>query len=235
VKLSSSGQTSSNRRQLAAEIVAVFEQAYSDAKCALEYGNPLELLIATILSAQCTDERVNSVTRNLFSIYRSAADYAAASIEALERAVRPAGFFRNKARSIQGACRILVERFNSQVPDTMEELLGLPGVARKTANVVLGVAYGKAEGVVVDTHVFRISRRLGLSSLDTPERVERDLMVFIPRECWIAFSHQAIMHGRRVCRAQRPMCPNCPVASLCQSPDKVVVLDEPDPKRGKSK
>lgn len=204
------------------QILHGLDSAYPDAKCALLYGSPLELLIATILSAQCTDERVNLVTRNLFVKYRMPADYARAPREVLETDIRSTGFYRNKAKSIQGACTMIQERFGGSVPDTMGELLQLPGVARKTANVVLGVAYGKAEGIVVDTHVFRVSRRLDLTTSETPENVERNLMQIVPRNRWISFSHQIILHGRTVCKARKPLCPVCPVEKVCESKDKTL-------------
>lgn len=204
------------------QILAQFDAVFPDAQCALHYSTPLELLIATILSAQCTDERVNLVTEDLFRKYQSAEDYARAPSEVLENDIRSTGFYRNKAKNIQGACQLLVNKFHSTVPDTMEELLLLPGVARKTANVVLGVAFHKAEGVVVDTHVFRISRRLGLSNGKTPENVEKDLMEILPRGRWISFSHQVILHGRKSCKARKPLCPECPIEHLCTSEDKQI-------------
>ena len=199
------------------EILRRLRETYPDAECALHHRNPLELLVATILSAQCTDERVNQVTRELFRRYRTAEDYAQADLEALEQAIRPTGFYRNKARHIQGAARMILERFQGKVPETMEELLQLPGVARKTANVVLGVAFHKAEGIVVDTHVKRIARRLDLTHAQDPVKIERDLMAIIPREHWIDFGHQLIWHGRRICHARHPDCPNCPLNDLCPS------------------
>jgi endonuclease III len=203
-------------------ILEGLEKSYPDAQCALRHRNPLELLVATILSAQCTDERVNVVTQDLFRKYRNPKDYAAVPPELLEMDIRPTGFFRNKTKSIQGACRMILEKFDGSVPGTMEELLLLPGVARKTANVVLGVAFKKAEGIVVDTHVYRVSRRLDLTRSETPENIERDLMQIIPRNKWIAFSHEMILHGRNICKARKPQCPECPVASLCYSEDKVI-------------
>jgi endonuclease-3 len=208
-------------------ILARFRSAYPDACCALDHGNPLELLIATILSAQCTDERVNIVTRELFRKYRKPEDYLRVSAEELESDIRPTGFFRNKARSVQGACRKILEDFQGRVPQTMGALVTLPGVARKTANVVLGVSFGKSEGIVVDTHVFRVSHRLDLSHAETPEKVEIDLMRLIPGERWIAFSHEAIFHGRRVCQARRPLCRGCPVEDICHSEDKIMSLTPP--------
>jgi endonuclease III len=203
-------------------ILAGLDSKYPNAQCALIHGNPLELLVATILSAQCTDERVNIVTRELFRKYRSPQDYVNAPREALENDIRSTGFYHNKAKSIQGACRMILEKFAGTVPNTMEELLELPGVARKTANVVLGVAFGKAEGIVVDTHVFRVSRRLDLTNADTPERIEADLMRSMPRNRWISFSHQMILHGRHACKARKPICSSCPVEKVCYSKDKIV-------------
>lgn len=203
-------------------ILRKLDRAYPDAQCALVHCNPLELLIATVLSAQCTDERVNIVTRELFRKYRTAEDYVHIPPETLEADIRPTGFFRNKAQSIRGACRMILEKFGGAVPDTMEELIQLPGVARKTANVVLGVAFGKAEGIVVDTHVFRVSRRLGLTQSETPENIERDLMQIIPRDRWISFSHQMILHGRLACKARKPLCLTCPLEKECDAEDKLL-------------
>jgi endonuclease III len=203
------------------QILDGLSHAYQDAQCALLHSNPLELLVATILSAQCTDARVNIVTRDLFGKYRLPHDYVRVRQEELEGDVRSTGFYRNKAKSIRGACAMIMERFGGTVPDSMEELLQLPGVARKTANVVLGVAFGKAEGIVVDTHVFRTSRRLELSASETPENVERDLMQIIPKDRWIAFSHQMILHGRTTCKARNPLCVRCPVATVCESAEKI--------------
>ncbi len=213
-------KTVSKQADRTKRILKQFDRAYPDAQCALRFRTPLELLIATILSAQCTDERVNLVTRDLFNKYTSPSDYAGAETETLENEIRSTGFFRNKTKNIQGACRKIQETFGGEVPDTMEKLLQLPGVARKTANVVLGVAFKKATGVVVDTHVFRVSRRLGLSNAKTPENVERDLMRILPQSRWIAFSHQTILFGRQICRARKPLCSRCPVEDLCTSVDK---------------
>jgi endonuclease III len=201
-------------------ILAGLDLAFPNAQCALNHRNPLELLVATILSAQCTDARVNLVTQELFRKYRAPKDYLSVSQEELEADIRSTGFFHNKAKSIRGAASLLLEKFRSQVPDSMEELVQLPGVARKTANVVLGVAYGKAEGIVVDTHVFRVSRRLDLSDSNTPEDIERDLMKLIPRDRWISFSHQMILHGRTTCKARKPLCPDCPLENVCGSEEK---------------
>jgi endonuclease III len=197
------------------KIIEGLEQEYPDAQCALDHKDPLQLLIATILSAQCTDVRVNLVTPELFRKYPSARDFANASQADLEKMIRSTGFFRNKAKNIKAACQRLVSEFQGQVPKTMEELLTLPGVARKTANVVLGTAYGIPSGVVVDTHVFRLSHRLGLTRANTPERAEQDLMKLIPPEEWINFSHRLIHHGRRVCTARNPQCPQCVLTELC--------------------
>ena len=190
---------------------------YSDAECALEHQEPIELLVATILSAQCTDKRVNMVTPALFARFRTTMDYAKADRQELEDMIRSTGFFRSKAKSIQGACAKIESEFGGQVPDTMEELVTLPGVGRKTANVVLGTAFGKNEGVVVDTHVTRISRRLGLTRQKDPVKIERDLMKKLPRKEWTMFSHRLIWHGRRLCKAARPRCPECRLAPLCPS------------------
>ncbi len=201
-------------------ILEGLDRAYPDARCALLYDTPLELLVATILSAQCTDARVNLVTRPLFRKYLSPRDYVRVPQEELEGDIRSTGFYRNKAKSIRGACAMILERFGGSVPDTMDALLQLPGVARKTANVVLGVAFRKAEGIVVDTHVFRVSRRLDLSGAETPENVERDLMRLVPRDRWISFSHQVILHGRTTCQARKPLCGGCLLETVCESPDK---------------
>ena len=199
----------------ASTIVRRLKQHYPNATCALDHSSPFELLVATILSAQCTDERVNKVTAELFRKYRRPEDYLAVSQEELERDVFQTGFYRNKARNIRGAARMIVEEFGGRVPDTMEELLTLPGVARKTANVVLGNAYGKAEGVVVDTHVGRLSRRLGLSENDDPVKVERDLVALVPQKEWVNLAHMLIMHGRTICTARAPRCPECFLLDIC--------------------
>lgn len=197
-------------------ILAGLKKAYPEAECALRHANPLQLLISTILSAQCTDKRVNLVTPELFRKYPSAEAFARASLPTLERMIHSTGFFRNKAKNIREACRRLVKDHNGQVPQSMDKLLQLPGVARKTANVVLGTAYGVASGVVVDTHVFRISRRLGLTRARTPEKVEQDLMAVIPAGEWINFSHRLIHHGRRICSARKPQCSLCALESHCR-------------------
>ena len=197
--------------------------AYPDAKCALDFDKPIQLLIATILSAQSTDKTVNTVTPALFRKFRTAEQFANADLSELENMVHSTGFFRNKARSIQGACRIIAEEHAGKVPQEMDQLLKLPGVARKTANVVLGVAFGRAEGVVVDTHVQRLSVRLNFTMESRPDKIEEDLMKLFPREKWIHLSHLLIHHGRAVCQARRPKCIECPIEDLCKSADKVMV------------
>ncbi len=199
------------------KIIDKLKKAYPDARCSLNFTNPLELLIATILSAQCTDERVNIVTRDLFRKYRSADDYVKVSRTELEEDIRSTGFYRNKARSIQGACEIISRKHEGRVPETMEDLLALPGVARKTANVVLGNAFGVVEGIVVDTHVDRLTHRLGLTEQKTAEKIEADLIRLVPRRYWIDFSHLLIYHGRRVCKARAPQCEECVIEKLCPS------------------
>lgn len=201
-------------------VVDTLEATYPEARCALDFRNPLQLLIATILSAQSTDKRVNMVTPALFKKYPTARAFARSDPEELESMIHSTGFFRNKAKHIREACRIIDEEHKGRVPDEMDVLLQLPGVARKTANVVLGVAFGKAEGVVVDTHVQRLSRRLGFSKESQPDKIERDLMRQLPRDKWINFSHVLILHGRQVCAAKRPDCTRCTVESLCESEDK---------------
>jgi len=191
------------------------DENYPGARTALEYETPLELLVATILSAQCTDERVNAVTRKLFRKYRSAGDYAEARLEELEEEIRPTGFFRNKAKSLVNCCRALVERHGGEVPKRLDELVELPGVGRKTANLVLGEAFG-VPGIVVDTHVKRVSNRLGLTDESDPEKIEKDLARLIPREKWTIFSSQLILHGRNVCTARKPRCGGCFLLDLCR-------------------
>jgi endonuclease-3 len=193
---------------------------YPDARCALEHRSPWELLVATILSAQCTDKRVNLVTPGLFAKYPTPRDFASVRPEVLANDIRSTGFFNNKAKSIVGAAKKVVSEFSGQVPRTLEELLTIPGAARKTANVVLGTAYGVASGVVVDTHVQRITRRLDLTRNTDPVKIERDLMQVIPKEKWILFSHQTILHGRALCVARNPRCAQCLLNSLCYAPDK---------------
>ena len=203
-------------------ILEKLEEVYPAATCALEHENPFQLLISTILSAQCTDERVNQVTKILFPKYATPEAFAYANPRELQQDIRPTGFFRNKTKSIIGASKKIVEEFGGQVPRTMEEILTLPGVARKTANVVLGTAYGIASGIVVDTHVQRLARRLDLSRNEDPKKIEQDLLQVIPQEKWILFSHQLIWHGRRVCQARKPRCVECNLERLCYSKDKTI-------------
>jgi endonuclease-3 len=206
-----------DEKKRAAKIIGQLKRAYPDARCSLNYSTPLELLIATILSAQCTDERVNLVTADLFRKYRGAEDYVRAAPAELERDIHSTGFFRNKAKAIQGACRMILEQHGGRVPENIEELIALPGVARKTANVVLGNAYEIASGVVVDTHVSRVSQRLKLTAHEQPEKIERDLIELVPRTDWIIFPHLLIAHGRAICKARTPLCAECPVEPLCPS------------------
>ena len=210
-------ETKAQKKDRTQEIVRLLKRAHPDAHCALNHSNAFELLIATILSAQCTDERVNIVTADLFRKYRKPEDYLKVRDTELQQDIKTTGFFRNKTKSIQGACKMLVEEFDSEVPRTMEELLTLPGVARKTANVVLGVAYGIAAGIVVDTHVSRLSHRLGLTKQKDAGKIETDLVNLVPKKDWIIFSHLLIFHGRRVCKARRPLCEECAVEKLCPS------------------
>lgn len=205
----------------ARRILRSLRRAYPVAECALVHSNALELLVATILSAQCTDIRVNAVSGELFRRFRTAKDYADADLETLESLIRSTGFFKNKAKSIRGACRKIVESFGGEVPSTLEELTQLPGVGRKTANVVLGTWFREPSGVVVDTHVGRIARRLGLTREEDPVKAERDLMGILSRKDWIRFSHMVIWHGRRVCVARNPRCEGCPLAVDCPSAGKV--------------
>ncbi|HWA95033.1 MAG TPA: endonuclease III [Terracidiphilus sp.] len=203
-----------------AAILKGLDEAYPDVECALNHRSPWELLVATILSAQCTDVRVNMVTPALFKRFPTPQAMAKASLPELEALIKTTGFFRNKAKSIQGAGKKISEDFGGKVPQTLAELITVPGAARKTANVVLGVCFNKAEGVVVDTHVFRISHRLGLAKGDTPQKVEQELMKILPQDRWISFSHQIIHHGRKVCDARKPKCDQCNLEQLCHSKDK---------------
>ncbi|HUK31766.1 MAG TPA: endonuclease III [Candidatus Acidoferrum sp.] len=215
----SSGKLRTDPKRVAA-ILANLEEAYPAATCELKHENAFQLLISTILSAQCTDVRVNEVTQTLYKKYTTPESFAYANPAELQQEIRPTGFFRNKTKSIMGASKKIVEEFGGKVPRTMEELLTLPGVARKTANVVLGTAFGIASGLVVDTHVMRLSDRLDLSHNTDPKKIEQDLMAIIPRDKWIVFSHQLIWHGRRVCQARKPRCAECNLESLCYSKDK---------------
>jgi endonuclease-3 len=196
-------------------IIRLLREHYPQARTALEFGNPLEILVATILAAQCTDERVNKITPALFRKYPSAAAFARADRSELENEIRSAGFFRNKAKSIVGAARRIVEAYGGAVPDSMAELVTLPGVARKTANIVLSAGYGKAEGIAVDTHAGRLSRRLGLSRHEDPVKVERDLMALVPDDDWLDFNFLLVEHGRALCRARKPSCPECFLRKYC--------------------
>jgi endonuclease-3 len=204
-------------KQRTQKIIARLKKEYPDAECSLKHTNALELLVATILSAQCTDERVNIVTSDLFGKYRTSDDYIKVPQTELEQDIRSTGFYRNKAKAIQGACKIISEQHDGRVPDKLEELLALPGVARKTANVVLGNAFGITSGVVVDTHVGRLSQRLGLTKNNQPEKIERDLMELVPKKEWIDFSHLLIYHGRKVCKARKPLCDECNIETHCPS------------------
>jgi len=209
--------TNSDDQNRTLKIIELLEKEHRDAKITLNHTNPLELLIATILSAQCTDERVNVVTKTLFKKHRSIEDYAGADLKELEQDIRSTGFYRNKARNVKKCCQIILDKFGSQVPKTMEEILELPGVARKTANIVLSNAYGVVEGIAVDTHVRRLSRRLGLTVNDNPDKIEKDLMKLVPRSKWTRFTELLIFHGRKTCTAKRPKCETCVVNKLCPS------------------
>ena len=210
-----SRETSAARSARLKKIIAALDRTYPEAHCELNHADPLQLLVATILSAQCTDKRVNLVTKELFKKYRLASDYANAPLSDLEQAVRTTGFFRNKAKNIKSCCAALVDKFGGRVPRTMEELHALAGVGRKTANVVLGNAFGINVGVVVDTHVARLSQRLGLTKQQTPEKIESELMALVPQKQWTLFSHWLIWHGRRRCAARKPDCASCEIKKLC--------------------
>jgi len=203
------------------EIMDTLEKIYPEAKTVLKFENPFQLLIATILSAQTTDERVNKVTSTLFKKFRRPEDFAKANLDEIMEEIKSVNFYRNKAKNIKKLCEILVKEFNGKVPDKIEELVKLPGVARKTANVVLSQAYGKAEGIVVDTHVVRVANRLGLTKNTDPEKIEKDFMKIIPREKWIEFPFRLILFGRNICKAKNPDCKNCPLNKICPSREKV--------------
>jgi endonuclease-3 len=215
-------QKAAERQQRLGKILQVLDGTYPAATCALVHKNAWQLLVATILSAQCTDKRVNAVTPGLFEKYPTLQDFAHANQEELARDVRSTGFFNNKARSLIGAAKKILGDYGGKVPRTMEEMLAIPGVARKTANVVLGTAYGIPSGVVVDTHVERLAQRLDLTKNTVPAKIEQDLMGLIPRERWILFSHQLILHGRALCVARKPKCADCPIEPLCYAKDKTV-------------
>jgi len=204
-------------RKRIGRIIEILRREYPESRTALEFNTPLQILVATILAAQCTDERVNQITPALFKKYPGAADFARADRAELEGEIRPTGFFRNKAKNIIGAAARIVNDFGGRVPDRMEDLITLPGVARKTANIVLSSGYGKAEGIAVDTHVKRLSCRLGLSKQQDPEKVERDLLKIVPQEDWLDFNYMTVNHGRKVCQARKPHCPQCSLRSLCPS------------------
>jgi endonuclease-3 len=206
-----------DRKTAALETIKRLEIVHPDAKIALNFSNPLELLIATILSAQCTDKRVNIVTKSLFKRYRTAQDYAKADLKTLEEEIKSTGFYHNKAKNIKKCCQMLVEKFNGQIPKTMDELLQLPGVARKTANIVLANAYGVVEGIAVDTHVRRLAKRLGLTDNENPDKIEKDLMEIVPQKSWARITDLLIFHGRRICTAKHPNCTDCVLNDFCPS------------------
>ena len=209
--------TTTELKQRVRKVIARLKRAYPDAKCSLNHSNAFELLIATILSAQCTDARVNIVTQDLFRKYRKPEDYLKVAPKELQHDIRTTGFFRNKTTTIQGTAKVLIEQYGGEVPQTMDELLELPGVARKTANVVLGNAFGISAGVVVDTHVTRLSHRLGLSQEKTAEKIEQDLIEIVPKKDWVIFPHLLIAHGRAICKARNPLCDECPIEKYCPS------------------
>jgi endonuclease-3 len=215
--LTRSMMTGSSNKARIVRIIDLLETVHPDARIALDHSNTLELLVATMLSAQCTDERVNMVTKSLFKKYRRAEDYADADLKQLERDIRPTGFYRNKAKNLKACSKMLVEKFSSNVPKTMKEMLELPGVARKTANIVLSNAYGVVEGIAVDTHVRRLAKRLGLTDNDDPSKIEWDLMKIVPENKWMRFTDLMIFHGRRICTAKKPKCAACVVNKLCPS------------------
>jgi endonuclease-3 len=213
-------KTAAERQQRAAAIIKALDQRYANVTCALHHRSAWELLVATILSAQCTDERVNKVTPGLFAKYPTMQDFAAVNVNELAADIRSTGFFNNKAKNIVGAAKTILTQFGGEIPRDIDQLLTVPGAARKTANVVLGTAFGIASGVVVDTHVSRISQRLDLTKEDNPVKIEQDLMKLVPRDHWIQFSHQVIHFGRELCAARKPKCGECPVERLCYSKDK---------------
>jgi endonuclease-3 len=215
-------KTAAERKARAARILARLDEMFPNVSCALHHSNPWELLVATILSAQCTDKRVNMVTPGLFSKYPTVSDFAHAHQDELANDIRSTGFFNNKAKSIKGAARKVLADFGGEIPRTIEEMLTIPGAARKTANVVLGTAFGIASGVVVDTHVQRIAARLDLTKQTSPDRIEKDLMKIVPKEKWILFSHQVIHHGRGLCAARKPRCGECPIEPDCYAKDKTL-------------
>jgi endonuclease-3 len=203
-----------NKKEKAIQIIEVFDKLYPDAQCSLEYNSPLQILVSTQLSAQCTDARVNMVAKNLYAKYKTAEDFANADIKELEEDIKSTGFYRNKAKNIMACCKILVQKYNGRIPDTMEELLELPGVGRKTANLVLYEIYG-VQGIVVDTHAKRLSNRIGFTKNDDPEKIEYDLQKIIPKLRWADFCHLLVFHGREVCKARKPECESCGISQLC--------------------
>lgn len=210
-----------NKKSRVIEIIKIFDKLYSDADCTLDYEDPLQLLISTQLAAQCTDARVNIVTKSLYKKYKTVHDFANADLSELEQDVKPTGFYRNKARNIKETCKILIEKFDGKVPDNLDDLLTLPGVGRKTANVVLGSAYG-IPGIVIDTHAKRLSNRIGLSKNTDPTKIEFDLMKIVPKESWSKFCHQLVFHGRAVCNARKPKCEECAILDYCDYGAKVI-------------
>ena len=211
------------------EIIEILRKNYPRSRTALKFETPLQIMVSTILSAQCTDERVNQITPALFKKYKTAADFASADREELEEEIRSTGFFRNKTKSIIGASKRIVEDFGGKVPDSMEELLTLPGVARKTANIVLSSSFKKVEGIAVDTHVKRLSQRLGLSKEKDPNKIERDLMATVPKEDWLDFNYMLVNHGRKICPARKPLCPSCDINHLCPSAEEFYSASELNP------
>jgi endonuclease III len=224
-------ETPEDKRKRAATIYRQLDRAYPEAKVALRFSNPLEMVIATVLSAQSTDAMVNKVTERLFQKYKTCEDYLAAKPGELEQDIHSTGFFNQKARSIRGLCRVILEEFGGQVPDTMDGLLKLPGVARKTANIVLGNSFGKVEGIAVDTHVHRLARRLGFTNADDPVKVERDLMALFPKAKWFRLTYLLIEHGRAVCKAPKPLCEQCVVSNLCPASRLPATAKKPAKKR----
>lgn len=216
-------------KQRIGEIIEILRKNYSRSRTALKFETPLQIMVSTILSAQCTDERVNMITPALFQKYKTAADFASADQGELEGEIRSTGFFRNKTKNIIGASKKIIEDFGGEVPDSMEELITLPGVARKTANIVLSSSFKKVEGIAVDTHVKRLSQRLGLSKEKDPNKIERDLMAIVPKEDWLDFNYMLVNHGRKICPARKPLCPSCDINRLCPSVEEFYSASELNP------
>lgn len=216
-------------KQRIGEIIEILRKNYSRSRTALKFETPLQIMVSTILSAQCTDERVNMITPALFQKYKTAADFASADQGELEEEIRSTGFFRNKTKNIIGASKKIIEDFGGEVPDSMEELITLPGVARKTANIVLSSSFKKVEGIAVDTHVKRLSQRLGLSKEKDPNKIERDLMAIVPKEDWLDFNYMLVNHGRKICPARKPLCPSCDINCLCPSAEEFYSASELNP------